>query len=208
MNATRIAQLADELRALAANGIHYRVNEYDLGRYQRVQAIAAELLSQVDTRPAEELERVFRGDLGARTPLTSADAAVFDPEGRLLLVQRADSGLWCMPGGACDVGERPSHAAEREAFEESGYTVQATRLLGVYDNRAWPVELEAAVHLYHLVFECALVGGEAATSIETTDVRFVTAAEAAQLPLFRTHNRKVPAVFKLHADPGAAAEFD
>jgi ADP-ribose pyrophosphatase YjhB (NUDIX family) len=208
MNGTRIVQLADELRALAANGIHYHVNEYDLGRYQHVQRIAAQLLALADPRGADEIERVLRGDLEVRTPLMAADAATFDAAGRLLVVRRADSGTWCMPGGACDVGERPSHAAEREAFEESGFAVRATRLLAMYDNRAWPVEPEAAVHLYHAVFECELLGGEATLSVETTEVRWVDAAEAATLPLYRSHARKIPAVFRLHADPTAPAEFD
>src|SRR3954451_16334522 len=97
--------LAEELRALAANGIAYHVNVYDFERYRHVQGIAAELLSLVDTRSTVELERVFRGDLTIRTPLTAADAAIFDAADRILLVQRVDSGQWCMPGGAADVGE-------------------------------------------------------------------------------------------------------
>src|SRR5262249_55772158 len=159
----------------------------DLGRYQRVQAIAAELLALADTREASEIERTFRGDLGVRTPMVAADAATFDPDGRLLLVQRADSGLWCMPGGAADVGEPPSRAAEREAHEESGFTVRARRVLGIYANRAGRGRPETAVHIYHLVFECELVDGDRRLSVETSDVRWVTEADAATLPLYRTH---------------------
>jgi ADP-ribose pyrophosphatase YjhB (NUDIX family) len=201
-------ELADELRAIAANGIHYQVNEYDLERYQRLQRLAAELLSEVDTRGADELQRAFHGDVGPHTPRVAADAAVFDAQDRLLVVQRADSGLWCMPGGACDVGEPPSRSAEREAFEESGYVVRARRLFGVYDNRAWKGDPEAAIHIYHVVVGCDLVGGEATLSTETTDVRWVTADEAAGLPLFRSHARKIPAAFQLHGDPAAPAELD
>jgi ADP-ribose pyrophosphatase YjhB (NUDIX family) len=208
MNGTRIAQLADELRALAANGIHYHLNEYDLGRYQHIQRIAAQLFALADPRGADEIERVFRGDLDVRTPLVAADAAVFHPDGRLLVVQRADSGLWCMPGGAADIGESAAAAAQREAFEESGYIVRARRLLGVYDNRAWHGDPEAARHIYHVVFQCELVGGEATPSSESSEVRWVSAVEAATLPLFRSHARKVPAAFRLYADPGAPAEFD
>jgi ADP-ribose pyrophosphatase YjhB (NUDIX family) len=207
-NGTRIAQLADEVRALAGNGIHYHVNEYDLVRYERLQGIAAELLALVDQRSTEDITRAFRGDLGLRTPLVAADAAIFDPDGRVLLVQRADSGLWCLHGGAADVGERPSHVAVREAFEESGLIVRATRLLAVYDNRAWPVDPEAGLHIYHLVFECEPVGGAPRTSVETTDVRWVTQSEAADLPLYRTHIRKVPAAFRLHKTPTEPPEFD
>jgi ADP-ribose pyrophosphatase YjhB (NUDIX family) len=208
MIGTRIAQLADELRALGTNGVHYHVNEHELARSDRVLAIAAELLALADTREVEEIERMFRGDLGIRTPLAAADAAVFDADGRILLVRRADSGTWCMPGGACDVGETASRAAEREAFEESGFEVRARRLLGVYDNRKLPGGPEAALHIYHVVFECELVGGAATPSHETTDVRWFTEAEAAAVPLFRMHVRKVPAAFRRHTDPTMAPEFD
>jgi ADP-ribose pyrophosphatase YjhB (NUDIX family) len=208
MIGTRIAQLAEDLRAVAANGVHYHVNEHDLGRYQRVQAIAAQLLALADTRDVEAIERAFRGDLSIRTPLVACDAAVFDDQSRILLVQRADSGTWCMPGGAADVGETASHAAEREAFEESGFEVKARRLLGLYDNRRWTGDAEAAHHIYHAVFECALVGGAAAPSHETTDVRWFTAEETAAVPLFRSHARKIPAAFRRHADPSEPPEFD
>jgi len=208
MIGTRIAQLAEDLRALAANGVHYHVNEHDLGRYQRVQAIAAELLALTDPRDAAAIERAFRGDLSIRTPLVACDAAVFDDLGRILLVQRADSGTWCMPGGAADVGETASHAAEREAFEESGFEVKARRLLGLYDNRRWTGDPETAHHIYHAVFECELISGAATPSHETSDVRWFTEAETAGLRLFRSHARKVPAAFRRHADPSEPPEFD
>src|SRR5690606_8154226 len=45
--ATRIAQIADDLRALAGNGLHYGTNPYDIERYHRIQRLSAELLSTV-----------------------------------------------------------------------------------------------------------------------------------------------------------------
>ena len=35
-------------------------------------------------------------------------AAVIDDSGRILLVQRADNGLWAMPGGDFEIGETPA----------------------------------------------------------------------------------------------------
>ena len=203
-NGTRVAQLADELRALATNGLHYAVNGHDTDRYDRVLRIAAELTSLVDVRDAAEIERIYRGRIELRTPVTAADAAIFDTRGRLLLVQRVDSGEWCMPGGAAEVGESPSAAAVREAYEETGLQVWAQRVLGVYDNRTFGRGLGAR-HMYHLVFECAVTGGELRTvTEETTDARWVTHAEAVALPLFRSHAMKVPAAFGLYANGGHA----
>jgi len=202
----RIGQIADELRAHAANGLFYGKDPYDIERFQRIRRIAAELMSMVDTRPAVELERLFRDDIYGRTPAVGVDGAVFDPEGRLLLVERSDSREWCMPGGAADMGEPPSAAVEREIREETGLTTKAVRLLGVYDNRSWNMP-SVMVHIYYLVFECELLGGELTESSETTAFRWVTEAEATAMRLFRSHVRKVPEAFRLHREPRAPAAF-
>ena len=201
---TRVAQLADELRALATNGMRYADNGYDTDRYERVLRAAAELTSLVDRRSATEIERVYRGDLGVRTPLAAADAAIFDEVGRMLLVQRADSGDWCMPGGAAEVGESPSAAAVREAYEETGLRVRARRVLGVYDNRSAGYG-RGARHIYHLVFLCEVVGGELVrVTIETTDAGWFAEPETEKLPLFRSHAMKIPTAFRLHTTGGHA----
>ncbi len=43
-----------------------------------------------------------------------------DHEGRLLLIRRADSGLYSLPGGHLDPGEDPEVGAQRELLEETG----------------------------------------------------------------------------------------
>jgi ADP-ribose pyrophosphatase YjhB (NUDIX family) len=197
-----VARLAEELRALATTGMHYAGNGYDTDRYGKVLRVAAELTSLVDGRPVAQIERIYRGDLGLRTPLAAADAAIFDRAGRLLLIQRVDSGQWALPGGAAEVGESPSAAAAREAYEETGLRVRPTRVLGVYDNRTFGYG-PRALHLYHLVFECEVTGGELVTvTEETTDARWVTEPEALALPLFRSHVHKVPTAFRLHRTGG------
>lgn len=192
----RLVEIADELRAVGVNGLHWAASEYDKARYEKVVSLAAELLSMADARGAEELERMFRGDLGIRSPLVGVDAAVFDAEGRLLLVQRSDNARWCMPGGLADVGEPPSHVAEREAWEETGLRVEARRLIGVYDSRiVWSPD---AVHLYHLLFMCEQVGGELTLTNETLAYGYFTEEEAMALPLHRGHGYRIPDAFKAY----------
>ncbi|MFX0000740.1 MAG: NUDIX domain-containing protein [Candidatus Hodarchaeota archaeon] len=56
---------------------------------------------------------------------------------RLLLVKRKyspDAGYWSIPGGHLDLGERVEAAAEREAFEETGFKVKISRLAGIIDK--------------------------------------------------------------------------
>ncbi len=202
---TRIGQIADELRAHAGNGLFFSTDPYDLDRFRRTRDLAAELLALVDGRSTVEIGRIFQEDLMC-TPAVAVDAAVFDADGLLLLAQRADTGDWCMPGGAADVGESPSAGAVRETREETGLLVRATRVIGVFDNRTWGLP-SIARHAYYLVFECEVLGGELTPSIETTDFRWVTEEEAVALPLFRAHVWKVPEAFRLHRMPGAPPAF-
>lgn len=53
----------------------------------------------------------------------------------VLLVKRANDpkkGYWALPAGFVDAGEDPQVAGIREAFEETGLTVEISRLLDVY----------------------------------------------------------------------------
>lgn len=206
-DAATIAAAADQLRAIAANGLHFGSRDpYDVERFHQVRAIAATLLGLVDSRSTVEIERIFHEDVEFRTPAVAVEGAIFDDQGRLLLVERADSRQWCIPGGSADVGESPSAGAVREVREETGLLVRAERLLGVYDNKTWNLP-SIAVHAYYLIFECVVVGGTLTPSHETTDFRWVTQAQSRELPLYRSHVAKVPEVFRLHALPGTATAF-
>ena len=49
-------------------------------------------------------------------------------------MREREDGCWTLPGGWADVGEAPSANAVREVKEESGYEVEARKLLAVYDR--------------------------------------------------------------------------
>jgi ADP-ribose pyrophosphatase YjhB (NUDIX family) len=63
--------------------------------------------------------------------------AVVDDEGRLLLSQRGDLGVWGLPGGRLDAGERLDAAAAREVLEETGVVVKVERAVGLYYLAGW-----------------------------------------------------------------------
>ena len=54
---------------------------------------------------------------------TGSAIIVRDENGRILLQQRSDNGLWGLPGGCQDLGERLETTAVRELFEETGIKV-------------------------------------------------------------------------------------
>jgi ADP-ribose pyrophosphatase YjhB (NUDIX family) len=63
--------------------------------------------------------------------LTSTSVAIIE-DNRILLIQREDFRVWGLPGGDVDPGESLARAAVREAREETGLTVELTRLVGMY----------------------------------------------------------------------------
>jgi 8-oxo-dGTP pyrophosphatase MutT (NUDIX family) len=168
--AIELTQIAEQLRALSNNGLHYTDDPYQIERFHKLLGLSARLLAMVDERPLNAIEHTLFDDLDLKTPLAVVDTAVFDEHGRMLLIQRADDKLWAMPGGACDVGEAPATGAARETWEETGYVVAISDLIGIFDSRL--CNQHTSRHLYHLLFAGKPTRGRAQTSIETLDVRW------------------------------------
>lgn len=74
-----------------------------------------------------------------KTPALIADGAVFDPDGRVLLIRRKTEpfvGCYALPGGFVDIGETVEAACCREVEEETGVAVadSSLKLVGVYSD--------------------------------------------------------------------------
>lgn len=198
---------ARSIQSIAQTGLHYTANEFDTERYQKLQQIAAQMVSfAAEVDPAEVLG-IFELGQGYATPKVDVRGAVINAQGELLMVREKRDGGWTLPGGWADVGDVPSEGAEREVWEEAGYEVKARRLVGVYDaNRSGEMVFS---HAYKLVFLCDLVGGEAATSNETTEVGWFP-QDAIPQPFSgeRTRQRHLDDIFTAYHDPSVQTVFD
>jgi ADP-ribose pyrophosphatase YjhB (NUDIX family) len=99
-----------------------------------------------------------------------------DSAGRILLEKRRDCGLWGLPGGKIEPGERVEQCAIREVAEETGLSVRITRLIGVYSDPAehiatYPNNGEV-VHLIDILLEAEILGGNLDASDESEQVAF------------------------------------
>lgn len=148
----QLALWADQLRAMAAQGQHYATDVYNQERYHQIQTIALEMLALASGDTLANLEPLRAGVLSHPTPFAVGDAAIIDDAGRMLLIRRADNGLWAMPGGALDVGETAAAGVMREALEESGVHCEVTALAGVFDSRFWGSK--SRHHMYQFTFLC------------------------------------------------------
>jgi 8-oxo-dGTP diphosphatase len=70
-----------------------------------------------------------------RRPVIGVVAAARTVDGRWLLVRRADTGTWALPGGTLEWGETISQSLVRELLEEAGIErCTLGRLVGVYSR--------------------------------------------------------------------------
>ncbi len=191
----RLRLWADELRAIANEGLRWSGdNPYNERRFRRVLRIAAELLAAQDLRDAEQIERIYTENLAHLAAYPGGDAAIFNAEGAILLIQRKDNRLWAMPGGLLEVGESPAEGTCREALEEAGIAVEPVALVGVYDSRYCGSVTSA--HLYQFVFLCRLLDPTAQPHVtdETLDVGWYR--EEQLPPLSPGHARRIPDAFR------------
>ena len=63
-----------------------------------------------------------------------ASAVVVRQDGRILMVQRSDNGLWFFPAGYADLGETVAHTAVREVWEETNLHIVPEHIIGVYSS--------------------------------------------------------------------------
>jgi 8-oxo-dGTP diphosphatase len=103
-----------------------------------------------------------------------------------VLVKRAHPPLqaeWSIPGGVLEVGELVREAAVREAREETGLTVEAGELLGVYDRILRDPGKRVQYHYVLIDFLCRRVAGDLAAASDAAEVRWFGREELARLKL-------------------------
>ena len=93
--------------------------------------------------------------------LPGVTALVEDDDGRLLLGQRADVGLWALISGIPDPGEEMAAAIVREVREETGVSVAVQDLIAIWSTEeiTYP-NGDVTQYVTHL-FRCRPVGGTA-----------------------------------------------
>jgi ADP-ribose pyrophosphatase YjhB (NUDIX family) len=159
-----ILPLLEELQAIARTGLNYSTNPYEHERCARLLALACEYYGRALELPPAEVRRRLAGELGYITPKVGANAALFDPEGRVFLVRRVDDGKWCLPCGWVEPNESPEEAAVRETREETGLEVRIRTLVGVSTRKA---DQEYGPHsAIGVTYLCDLVGGSPRPSFE------------------------------------------
>ena len=184
-DARDLARWSEALAAIARTGLGFTESLYERERFEEVLHVAADIkaaAAQLEDEAVEDaevrretdhfvqewLESVGEGVPGYVTPKVAIGAIVGNDRGELLLVQRADSGVWLYPTGWADVGYSPAEVAVKEVAEETGIECEPERLVAVIDGQRMGF---SRFGMYMLLFHCTAVGGELACHpLECSDV--------------------------------------
>jgi len=121
-------------------------------------------------------------------------AVIFDPtREKILLTQRVDNQLWCLPSGGVEPGESVAEACAREVWEETGLKVRIKRLTGVYsDPHRLVVYADGhKAHIIALNFEAEIIEGKPGLSNETSAIGWYSYNEMDALPFLLNHKERI-----------------
>lgn len=195
-----------ELQAMAQTGLAFSRDPYDLERYRRLRALAAEMLSRGSGADLAHVQALVEQEVGYATPKVDVRGAAFRDD-RILLVREISDGGWTMPGGWADVNQTARECVEREIREESGFEARARKLAAVHDYSRQGNRGVQPFSIYKLFFLCDLTGGEARTSLETDAVDFFAEDALPPLSLGRTNPQQIELMFAHHRDPRLPTDF-
>jgi ADP-ribose pyrophosphatase YjhB (NUDIX family) len=167
---------SETLAAIARTGLGFTESLYERERFEEVLAVAADIRVAVgsdmetSTLVHEWMKAVGDGVAGYVTPKCAVGALVGNDDGELLLIQRADSGIWLYPTGWADVGYSASEVAVKEVWEETGIKCEVVRPVALFDGMRLGF---SRIPLYSVVFHCRAIGGVLkAHPLECEDVGF------------------------------------
>ena len=161
-----LVRWSETLAGIARTGMGFTQNLYERERYEEVLHVAADIKAAADEAlevrreqdhfVQEWMESIGEGIPGYVTPKVAIGAIVGNDDGEILLMQRADSGIWLYPTGWADVGYSASEVAVKEVLEETGIECEPVQLLGVIDGQRMGF---SRFGMYMLLFHCRATGG-------------------------------------------------
>lgn len=119
---------------------------------------------------------------------------------RVLLIRRGKEpgfGIWTLPGGRVNLGEKTHDAAQRETKEETGLDVKIECLFEVLDIILTEENGSVRFHYFLLDYLARPTGGALKAQSDALDARYFSSAELESLNLVETTKAVILKAMKL-----------
>ncbi|QCJ44554.1 NUDIX domain-containing protein [Bacillus sp. S3] len=203
---TKWLEWAKQLQSIAQGGLTYSKDVYDLERFELIRNISVEILTQHTNIDQKVIKELFANETGYATPKVDIRAVVFR-DNKILMVRENHDGGWSLPGGWGDIGLTPREVAVKEVKEESGFDVEAKKLIAVLDKKCHP-HPPSAYHVYKIFIQCEIIGGQPKEGIETSAVQFFAENVLPSLSIARNTESQIKLAFKHLHNPQEPVFFD
>lgn len=197
---------AKQLQSIAQAGLTYSKDKYDLERFEMIRDISVDMLSEYTDIDKTIIRDLFANETGYATPKVDVRAVIFKGN-KILMVREEAENKWALPGGWGDIGLSPSEVAVKEVQEESGFDVEAIKLIAVFDKKCHP-HPSSAYHVYKIFIQCEITGGKPAIGMETSAVDFFAEDELPELSVARNTASQIQLAFKHLYNPKEPVYFD
>lgn len=198
---------SEALAGIARTGLGFTESLYERERFEEVLHVAADMRvvaglvpegDDVDATVANWISSVGQGVAGYQTPKVAVGAVVGNDEGKILLIQRADSGVWLYPTGWADIGYSPAEVVVKEVAEETGIDVEVVAPIAVLDGMRLGF---TRIPMYSIVWHCRAIGGTLLSHpLECSDVGWF-AEEELPWPLAGADAWKAHAFAAIRGEP-------
>lgn len=128
----------------------------------------------------------------------AAAVALISEDKKLLVLKRADSGNWTMPGGTMEFGESLKDCAIREVFEETGLNVEIRDIIGIYTDPQIVVEYSDGEvrQEFSALYYGIVKDGDTHIDDESTEFKWASISELSNLSMADSQRIRVNDVIR------------
>ena len=148
-------QFIVKVLSIAKIGLKYSKDEYAIENYAELEKLGIEMLNKSLDKPIST--NLFTSDVYP-TPNISVRVMIVNELNQVLFVKEKVDGKWGIPGGWCDLFISPRNNAVKEVLEETGLSVDTTKLLAVFNRQKYRLP-KIIVSDYVMYFKAVINSG-------------------------------------------------
>ncbi|MBH8599209.1 MULTISPECIES: NUDIX hydrolase [unclassified Thermoactinomyces] len=190
-------EIAKRIQAIAQSGLAYCKDPFDRERYRELREISACMVSRYSETSMKRVRELFLNETGYQTPKIDVRAVILQDQHILLVKERSD-GNWTLPGGWAEPGLSLGENIVKEVKEESGYEVEAERILAILDRNRYN-HPPSPYSIYKIFVLARLIGGQPSSSIETEAAAFYPVDHLPDLSTERITGEQIQMMIQLAA---------